>query len=110
MRVVAIPEVMEYIESLVPLLYEKGYFGIADTAKKYVDGLYSDIQRNLPTRQHKRAPKHYTKYGEDLHYASFVKNKRTTWYAFFTKYQNENDEIIYLIRYIGNNHTEAQYL
>ena len=49
------------------------------------------------------------RYGKDLYYAVFPKNNRTTWYAFFTKYK-ENGEIIYLVRYIGNNHTIAQYL
>jgi hypothetical protein len=110
MRVVATPEVIEYIENLVPLLYEKGYFSFADTAKKYVDDLYDDIQENLPTRSHKCAPERYAKYGQDLYYATFIKNKRTTWYAFFTKYQDENNEIIYFVSYIGNNHTEAQHL
>ena len=53
MKVAAIPEVLEYIKNLVPILYEKGYFSFKDSAKKYVDELYDDIQTNLPTRQHK---------------------------------------------------------
>ena len=109
MRVIFLPEVQEYLDNLIPILYEKGYFSFVDTAIKYVDGLVDDIQNNLTIRPHKRAPDRYKKYGDDIHYASFRKNKRTTWYAFFTKYE-EDGEIIYLIRYIGNNHTEAHHL
>jgi hypothetical protein len=103
-------DVRQYLKELVPILYENGYFSFRESAHKYVDELVFDIKVNLPTRQHKRAPERYAKYGEDLHYASFMKNKRTTWYAFFTKYQDETNQVIYLIRYIGNNHTEAQHL
>jgi hypothetical protein len=110
MKVLAKPEVTEYIESLVPILYEKGCFSYKEAARKYViKDLYDDIKTNLPKKRHKPAPSRYDKYGEDVHYASFTKNKRTTWYAFFTKYE-ENGEIIYLVCYIGNNHTEAHHL
>ena len=109
MKVTAIPEIIEYIENLVPILYEKGYFSYKEAAKKYVDDLYDDIQNYLPIRQHKPAPQYYDKYGKDMYYAVFKKNRRTSWYAFFSKYE-ENGEIIYLIRYIGNNHTEAKHL
>ena len=109
MKVVAIPEVVEYIENLIPVLYEKGYFGFKETAKKYVDELYEDILTTLPDRLHKPAPEYFNKYGEDMEYASFIKNKRTTWYVFFEKYE-DTGEIIFLIRYIANNHTIAQYL
>jgi hypothetical protein len=101
--------VKRYLNDLVTILHEKNYFSFEEYAHNYVDELLDDILTNLSTRQHKRAPGRYARYGEDLHYASFVKNKRTTWYAFFTKYE-KNGETIYLVRYIANNHTEAQYL
>jgi hypothetical protein len=110
MSVQYLPEVSEYFDKLEDILYEKEYFSFEDYALEYVEDLFFDIKENLPIRQHKSAPERYAKYGDDLYYASFVKNKRTTWYAFFTKYQDENSEVIYLIRYIGNNHTEAQHL
>ena len=109
MKVLAIPIVLEYLENLVPILYEKGYFSFADTAQKYVDDLSDDIFDNLPQKRHKPAPKYYDKYGKGLYYAIFTKNKRTIWYAFFSKYR-ESGETVYLIRYIGNNHTDAQYI
>jgi hypothetical protein len=103
-------ETRDYLENLVTILYEKGYFSWLDSSRKYVNELVEDMIKNLPARRHKPAPKRYAQYGKGLYYASFVKNKRTTWYAFFSKYQDENNQIIYLIRYIGNNHTDAQYL
>ena len=109
MNVLAIPAVTEYIESLVPILYEKGYFSYKEKARKYVKDLYDDIKTNLPKKRHKSAPKYYDRYGEGMFYAAFPKKKHTTWYAFFDKYE-ENGEIIYLVHYIGNNHTEAHHL
>ena len=46
-----------------------------------------------------------------MEYAVFKKSKRTSWYIFFNTYEDEQTgEDIYLVRYIGNNHTIAQYL
>jgi hypothetical protein len=109
MKVVALPWVVSYFETLVPILYENGYFSFEDMAQKYVDELYDDIILNLPTRQHKPAPEYFDKYGKNMHYAVFRKSKHTQWYVFFTTYK-ENEEVIFLIRYIGNNHVIAQYL
>jgi hypothetical protein len=109
MKVLFSPFVQDFYYELEAVLLEKGYFSFKENADNYVADLFQGIQNNLPNLQHKPAPERYAKYGEDLHYVSFVKNKRTTWYAFFTKYE-ENNEIIYLVSYMGNNHTEAQYL
>ena len=57
----------------------------------------------------KPAPPYFDKYGKNMKYAIFKKNKRTSWYVFF-KTNRENEEIIYLVRYIANNHTVAQHL
>ena len=108
MKVLVIPEVAQYVESLIPVLYEKGYFVFKETAKKYMDDLYDDILTTLPIRLHKPAPKYFDKYGKDMEYAVFKKNKRTTWYVFFRIYQNYGEDI-YQVRYIANNHTVAQY-
>ena len=109
MRVLFIPAVQDFYYELENILLEKGYFCYKETADKYVADLFHDIETNLPRLRHKPAPKHYDKYGKGMYYAAFVKNKRTTWYAFFTRYE-ENGETIYLVRYIGNNHTEAHHL
>ena len=109
MQVILLPEVLKYIEDLATILYEKEYFGFEETSLKYVLELYDDITTHLPEKQHNPAPEYFDKYGEDMEYASFKKNKRTTWYVFFEIYE-DNGEIIYLVRYIANNHTVAQYL
>ena len=109
MKVLATTEVNEYWENLITILYEKGYFGSEKFAQRYVDELVYDIRTNLPYRISKPAPKCFEKYGEELRYASFKKNRRTTWYVFFETYE-ENEEITYLVCHIENNHTAAQYL
>jgi hypothetical protein len=109
MKIFAVPEVTEYLEELVDILYEKEYFSFQDTSVAYVVDLFDDIMTNLPIKRHRPAPWYYDKYGKGMYYAAFPKNKHTTWYAFFTKYE-EGGETIFLIRYIGNNHTEAQHL
>jgi len=109
MKVLATSKVLEYIENLVPILYKNGYFSFEDTARKYVKDLYDDIQTTLPIRSHHPAPKYFDRYGKDLFYATFKKSNRTTWYAFFTKHR-QNEEILYLVRYISNNHVTGQFL
>jgi len=108
MSVLFLPEIREYFSELEIILYEKGYFSYEDNAHKYADTLFFDIKTKLPLLRHKPAPKHFDKYGKDMYYAVFKKNRRTTWYAFFTKYE-ENGETIYLVRHIENNHTVAHF-
>ena len=109
--VLIIPEAQLYLQNLALILYEKEYFGFEDSARKYVIDLFEDIKKTLPIRQHKPAPKYFDKYGKGMKYAVFKKNKRTSWYVFFTIYEDEKTgEDIFLIRYVGNNHTVTQYL
>ena len=110
MRVYTIPEVKQYFNDLITILHEKGYFIYEESAKKYVDELLDDIIKNLPTKTKKPASKHFTdRYGKNLYYATFKKNRRTQWYAFFRMYEVEG-EIYYQVRHIENNHTAAHYL
>ena len=109
MNVGFIPEMRDYLEELVIVLYQKEYFGWLDTSQKYVDDLFLDIKTNLPTRRHVPAPPYFDKYGKDMYYAAFRKSKRTIWFVFFSKYQ-QNDGVFFLVRYIANNHVIAQYL
>ena len=44
-----------------------------------------------------------------MYYVKFKKNNNTQWYVFFNMYM-EMGEIVYVIRYIANNHLIAQYL
>ncbi len=109
MKVVTTPNVKEYLNNLILILYEKEYFGFRDSARKYVIELIEDISQKLPHRPHKPAPPYFDRYGKGMSYATFPKSKQTAWYAFFTKY-NGNGEIVYLIRYITNSHVVAQHL
>ena len=108
MSVLAIPEVIDYLEELTAILYEKGYFGYLEYAHHYVDELIDDIKTNLPKKQKKPAPKHFQKYGAELKYAAFRKNRQTTWYVFFEVYR-EKEDVIYVIKHVENNHTAAQH-
>ena len=109
MKVIATRKVRQYLSELVYKLYEKEYFGFEDSARKYVKGLVDDIRADLPFKVKKPAPPYFDRYGKDMWYASFRKNKGTQWYVFFTVYRKD-DELVYLVRYIANNHTVSQYL
>ena len=109
MKIIALPEVRQYLKELSYILYEKGYFVFEDTSEKYVEELFHDIKTTLHIRLHKSVPKYFDKYGKGMEYAIFRKNKQTSWYIFFRVYRY-NGEDIYLIRYIANNHTISQYL
>ena len=109
MKILAKPEVIDYLEELISILYEKDYFGYEEFAIRYVDNLIDHIQAELHLKLSKPAPEIFRKYGKELKYASFRKNRQTIWYVFFEVYK-ENDEIIYLIKHIENNHTAAQHL
>ena len=109
MNVIATTEVYDFLENLVVILYEQGYFGLEENARKYVNELYDDITETLPNRPKKKSPPYFDKYGEGMYYAAFRKNRRTTWYAFFRIYQKD-DKMYCQVRHIANNHTVAQYL
>jgi len=109
MQVVFLSNVLEYFDNLVTILYEKEYFGFEEASLEYVMDLYDDIVTTLPIRPHRPAPAYFDKYGKNMEYAVFIKNKHTTWYAFFRVYRNNGEEI-YQVRYIANNHTDAHHL
>ena len=110
MRVILLPDVMDYLEELAEVLHEKEYLSFEETALTYVLALYDDIMTNLPLRAKRPAPNFFSdRYGKGLYYAAFPKNKRTTWYVFFVTYC-QNGEVIYQVRYITNSHVVAQHL
>ena len=109
MKVVFTRDAFLYMEALAHTLYINHYFGFPESAHKYVDDLDKDILTRLPSMPGKDAPPHYDKYGHGMYFAAFRKNKRTCWYVFFRKYRVDG-EIVLQVRFIGNNHTESQYL
>ena len=50
MKVIALPEVREYLMELIQILYKKEYFGFEENAQKYVEELLSLIHISEPTR------------------------------------------------------------
>ena len=109
MRVLFLPEVRQYLKELHEILFEKEYFGFEEAAVQYVRDLIFDIEETLPIRVSKEAPPYFSMYGNGMRYATFRRNRSTQWYVFFSKYK-EKGEIVYLVRYISNNHMIAQYL
>lgn len=109
MKIVFLPETLVYFNRLSDILYEQGYFSFKDNSLKYVDDLLEDIKLHLHSKVKKPAPGHFEKYGHNLLYAVFPKNNTTFWYIFFNIYR-QNGELVYLIRYVSNNHVIAQYL
>jgi hypothetical protein len=109
MSVIFSPSVHDYLDGLIPILYREGYFLSEDSAIKYVEELVDSIFVSLPMHLHKPAPARFGRYGKNLFYATFRKNRHTSWYVFFTKHI-DNGETVYLVRYISNNHTTAHLL
>lgn len=109
MKIVFLPEVLEYFNELSTILYENEYFGFEEDALNYIDNLLHDIETKLNTSVQRPAPSYFDKYGARMSYATFRRSKSTQWYVFFSKYKKEK-EIIYLIRHISNNHVIAQLL
>jgi hypothetical protein len=109
MRVLFLPEVRDYFRELAEILYKKDYFGFEETAIQYAEDLFNSIADTLPNRVKKTAPAYFDRYGKNMFYAVFQKNKRTQWYVFFNIYA-DNGETVYLVRYMSNNHMIAQFL
>jgi len=93
-----------YLDELMQLLFEEGYFGFPDSAKLYVDNLISYAEKYIGMLPGKAAPEYFQHFGQNMKYITYQANKRTSWYIF---YQERNH--IYLIRHITNNHVAAQY-
>ncbi len=109
MKVVILPEVVDYLLELSDRLYEKEYFGFEETAIKYTDALFDAIQTELPYKSPKPAPVYFEKFGSGMSYVTFKWNKNTSWYVFFNTFRYDGD-IIYYVQYISNNHMIAQFL
>lgn len=109
MKVIILPEVIDYFLELASIFYEKGYFGFEENAIQYTRELFEDIRDNLPNKHKKVAPRYFDKYGKGMHYAIFKRNKNTSWYVFFNIYHTK-EETAYFVRYVSNNHMIAKYL
>ena len=109
MKVLFLPEVVDQFLELAEVLYDKGYLGFKDAALEYSEQLFGDIQANLPIKVKKGAPIYFERYGKDLFYSSFKRNKHTVWYVFYSVH-DLCGETVYLVRYLTNNHVAAHHL
>lgn len=98
-KIEILPEVTDFLNELVEILFYKEYFGFEDTAQFYVQKIYDFIENDLINFPHKSTPKKLKKFGSN--YAFYRPNDRTTWYIFFEKSNNR-----YLITHLTNNHVK----
>lgn len=109
MKILFLPEVEDYLFELIEILYDKEYFGFKESAVNYVVELENDIRTNLRSKIKRPAPPYFDRYGKKMLYSVFEKNKETQWYVFFNVYQEQDGQIVFLIRFVSNNHSIAQF-
>lgn len=96
MKVLFSPDVRLYFQDLIEILLEKEYFGLEESAVKYVRSLFFAISDHLPTTSKRKAPQYFDRYGIDMYYAVFKKNKNTSWYIFFNQYMKKRGKLFIL--------------
>ncbi|MDR3286112.1 MAG: hypothetical protein LBT27_01545 [Prevotellaceae bacterium] len=97
--------VVEDLNRLVDILYERDYFGFKDSAKQYVDDMKSYIEQHIARAISHIAPSYFIKYGTNMRYFIYNSNKQTSWYIFFQKSDNK-----FLVRHITNNHVVGHFI
>lgn len=95
---------LSFLDELADILISEEYFSFTDTADAYIEDLVKFILENIDMYPHKPAPPYFAKYGENLFYILYNRNKNTTWYIFFEKTAHH-----FLIRHISNNHVVGKY-
>lgn len=98
-KVVFTPQVIDFLDNLVQILYKDEYFGFIESAEDYVSKIYDTIPDIIKLDIYKTTPQKLKYLGSN--YIFYKSNNRTTWFVFFEK-QNNN----YLITSILNNHCE----
>ncbi len=98
------PDIEQYLNNLIDVLFAKEYFGFKENAIKYVLNITTDIEINIHLKKHQTTPLDLIKFGKN--YISYKANNKTSWYIFFDKKDNR-----YLVKYITNNHVaKTQFL
>lgn len=93
------PEVEQYINDLVYILFYEDYFTYIENAIDYKDKIINFVEQNILLFPFKKTPKQLAHLGSK--YIFYTSNQRTTWYIFFESKDNN-----YLITYVTNNHVE----
>jgi hypothetical protein len=97
-------DVLSYFDELVDILIDESYFSFLESAIQYTEDLIDYVNHNVNIKNSKIAPIYFSVYGDNLHYITYHRSRRTTWYIFF-QYVGE----YYLVRHITNNHVAGQY-
>jgi len=103
-KIIYTPEVDDFVHDLTYTLFKKKYFSFFEDAEQYVDNILSYAEKYVGILPEKDAPSYFNSYGENLKYITYQPNKATTWYIFYQQQEN-----IFLICYISNNHFEGKY-
>lgn len=102
-KVIFKKDVSKYFEDLVYTLFLQDYFSYEKSAKAYVDNMIHFILNDISKVSHKVSPDGIKDLGK--FYVTYNPNRRTTWYIFFERKQNN-----YLITHILNNHSKLSNL
>lgn len=97
-------DVLLFLDGLFDILIDEGYFSFYETSALYIEDLVAFVGKSIHTAPHKVAPAYFSRYGRNLYYILYNRNKHTTWYIFF-----EKTSLHYYIRHITNNHVAGKY-
>jgi hypothetical protein len=98
-KVIFSNEASNQLDNLITKLFFKNYFSYLEDSKQYVTDLVEFVEKNIATKTKKPAPIYFLKFGKNLQYITYKRNKRTTWYIFFQQKDNK-----FLVKHITNNH------
>jgi len=96
-------EVIDFLDELLHVLYEKNYFSYKSSASAYVLKIYDFIEANITTFPYKKTPKALNHLGSK--YIFYKPNHNTTWFIFF-----EHQGKIFRITAIINNYCKEANL
>lgn len=96
--------VILFLSDLTDILIKEEYFSFYETSVEYMWDLISFVENKIHTIPHKHAPPYFAKYGNNLFYILYNRNRNTTWYILF-----EKTPYHFLIRHISNNHVVGKY-
>lgn len=86
MKIVFLPEVIDYLNNLILVLAEKNYFSFEENAQLYVQNIYDFIEFEIQNFPHKTTPIKIKHLGQK--YIFYKANQRTTWFIFFEQKDN----------------------
>ncbi len=95
---------IDYLDSLVYILYKKEYFGFIESADVYIDKIYEFIEQDIQNFPSRKTPEILKNFGSN--YIFYKSNQRTTWYIFFEVLNNN----FLITNIINSNSEEVKFL